>query len=962
MLKTCLPSLLFLICLNTWAQNFSYTHYGTKEGLAGSNVYSAIQDKEGFMWFATETGLSRFDGVHFKNFTIEDGLPDNEILKFFCDSKGRLWMMPFRKTICYYFKGKLYTQRNDPLLRSLRITDNIFGMAEDKYGDLALIETFAIHLIKDTSVTTIRLPAPQLFVSEVSTNDSGAITVFSNKGLCSVSRDSLIPLYKGIGSHNIGQTFMGKSFFVDEKNKNIKLTFYKSGKVYPLGSSPLHLNFSILPNDFFSDNTHDGSFIYNSKDLSFKEHHLPGRSIAHVFKDNENNLWFCTQREGVYKLNSPFVSNMIFTSNNGKTLGVHSLIKYNNSLWVGTEEASLFNIAPPTNRIKMETYTTSSNQTKVLFETSKKELLIALQNMIISKSGRLAPQGSVKDLRPAYDNTILLSTSSGVWLIDGTIVGYNLMQVTDAIWSSRATTAHYSKDTFYIGTLDGLYKLSRQDRKSFFLGDDDPLLKSRIAAIRETPNGILWIATYDRGIVVYKNKKVIANISKEDGLSSNICRNLFLHGNDLWVGTDNGLNKLAIDGNKFNITKYTVADGLLSNFINAICVDDSLVYAGTPEGVSYFDDKKISQDAPCILRLTDIAISGKSIATDINSFTLSRRNNNIRFEYAGISYRSGGEIFYRYRLLGLDTAWHITKDNFLNYPTLSPRDYTMELQAINKFGTKSEIIRIPFLIEKFWWEKISVQISAIILFLFLIGFVMNRRIKQVRLREKEKNLLREQISLLEQMALKAQMNPHFIFNSLNSIQHYVLDRDIIGANKYIAAFSKLIRLTLDNSSKHEISIAEEIKYLAQYLELEKMRTDNKFNFSINVPEEILHDGYSISPMVLQPFVENSIRHGILYRTDSKGHIKIEVIQYEKGLKFIIEDNGVGRLAAGLYKSKSPIEYQSKGISLTEQRINLMNRDRKEKIEMIVTDVESNDNIRGTRVTIVYPNANNKNYD
>ena len=94
MLKTSLSSLLFLICLNTWAQNFSYTHYGTKEGLAGSNVYSAIQDKEGFMWFATETGLSRFDGVHFKNFTIEDGLPDNEILKFFCDSKGGLRNQP----------------------------------------------------------------------------------------------------------------------------------------------------------------------------------------------------------------------------------------------------------------------------------------------------------------------------------------------------------------------------------------------------------------------------------------------------------------------------------------------------------------------------------------------------------------------------------------------------------------------------------------------------------------------------------------------------------------------------------------------------------------------------------------------------------------------------------------------------------------------------------------------------
>ena len=212
------------------------------------------------------------------------------------------------------------------------------------------------------------------------------------------------------------------------------------------------------------------------------------------------------------------------------------------------------------------------------------------------------------------------------------------------------------------------------------------------------------------------------------------------------------------------------------------------------------------------------------------------------------------------------------------------------------------------------------------------------------------------------MALKAQMNPHFIFNSLNSIQHYVLDRDIIGANKYIAAFSRLIRLTLDNSSKHEISIAEEIKYLSQYLDLERMRTGNKFNFSISVPEQILQNVHSISPMLLQPFVENSIRHGILYRTDSDGQIKIEVIQYKKGLKFIIEDNGVGRLAAGLFKSRTPIEYQSKGISLTEQRINLMNRDRKEKIEMIMTDVESDGNTSGTRVIIIYPNANKKNYD
>ena len=239
---------------------------------------------------------------------------------------------------------------------------------------------------------------------------------------------------------------------------------------------------------------------------------------------------------------------------------------------------------------------------------------------------------------------------------------------------------------------------------------------------------------------------------------------------------------------------------------------------------------------------------------------------------------------------------------------------------------------------------------------------MNRRIKQVRLREKEKNILKEQVASLEQMALKAQMNPHFIFNSLNSIQHYVLDKDIVGANRYISGFSRLIRLTLDNSSKTEITIAEEIKYLSQYLELEKMRTDDNFSYSIHVSEEILHNDHSVSPMILQPFVENSIRHGIRYRDDSNGHIKIEISQYEKGLKFIIEDNGVGRSVAESFKSKSPIEYQSKGISLTEKRINLMNKDREENIEMIIADIEDNGTVIGTRVVIIYPNANNKTYD
>lgn len=959
--KTNLLYLLFIICLKLPAQNFSYTHYGLKEGLAGSNVYAATQDNEGFIWFATETGVSRFDGVHFKNFTIDDGLPDNEILNLFCDSKGRLWMMPFRKTISYYHKGKLYTQKNDKLLAHLQLTGNILFMAEDKQGNIALSEAYKIHFIRDKQDTVLNIPQNDSHVNTLATDRSGNIMVSTRTSLYRMSGGHLNLSYNAENSFDVNQVELNRSLFVSKKTDLIVVRTH-AGKIIHTINSPENLvSFSFLSDSVYSVNTQNGSFIYSIHSSAPLQHYLKGRTVTDVFRDTEGNLWFCTNREGVYKLNSPHVSNQFFTSKNGKFLSVHSLCKFEDKLWVGAEDGYLFTTSIASGNVRTEPHTQKMssfrrNQTRVLLETRNKELLIGTESHIVtSLTTKITPAGALKDITPAFGDHVLVSTSSGVWLINTSVIKEANFDTIKAIWNERATTAHYSNGIFYIGTLDGLYELT-EDGKITLPEKTEPLLKSRIAAMRETEDGILWLATYDRGIVGYKNKKVIFNITKDDGLSSNICRNLFLRHDELWVGTDNGLNRITIDGKKFNITKYSVADGLLSNFINAICIDDSLVYVGTPEGISYFDDKKISQKAACLLRLTNIIISGKTVASDSSNLILPRKSNNIRFEYAGISYRSGGEIYYRYRLSGLDTAWRTTKENFLDYPTLLPGDYVMELQAINKFGTKSEIIAFPFTIKKFWWEKVWVQVGAIALFLLALGLVTNRRIRQIKSREEEKNLLREKISMLEQMALKAQMNPHFIFNSLNSIQHYVLDKDILGANKYISGFSSLIRQTLDNSSKPEISIEEEIKYLSQYLELEKMRTGNGFSYSISISDETVHNGHTISPMVLQPFVENSIRHGIRYRNDSNGHIKIEVIEYEKGLKFTIEDNGVGRAAAAVFKSKNPIEYQSKGIALTEERISMMNKNRKQKIEVTLADVEDNGTIRGTKVAIVYPHS------
>src|SRR5215471_18584330 len=133
------------IAAKCFSQDYSYINYDTRDGLAGSVVYDAVQDKEGFMWFATENGLSRFDGKNFKTFTTKDGLPDNEILKLFVDSKGRLWIMPFKPSVCYYYKGKIYNKDNDSLVSKINLLNYAFDMAEDSSGNIFIAESHAWH-------------------------------------------------------------------------------------------------------------------------------------------------------------------------------------------------------------------------------------------------------------------------------------------------------------------------------------------------------------------------------------------------------------------------------------------------------------------------------------------------------------------------------------------------------------------------------------------------------------------------------------------------------------------------------------------------------------------------------------------------------------------------------------------------------------------------------------------------
>jgi LytS/YehU family sensor histidine kinase len=206
---------------------------------------------------------------------------------------------------------------------------------------------------------------------------------------------------------------------------------------------------------------------------------------------------------------------------------------------------------------------------------------------------------------------------------------------------------------------------------------------------------------------------------------------------------------------------------------------------------------------------------------------------------------------------------------------------------------------------------------------------------------------------MEQKALQAQMNPHFIFNCLNSIQQYIFGKDILTANKYISGLATLIRATLQNSTFPVISLTEEISFLSTYLSLEKLRFKEEMDYTIEIDPDINPQVLGLPPMLIQPFVENSMRHGIRHKENGKGHIFIEIRRENDRLKITIEDDGIGRESAAKFKSSEHIEYQSKGMSLTAERIRNLNTAHGKNITVEVFDLMDANGPSGTLVVIEF---------
>jgi len=943
------------------SQEYSYSNYNIANGLAGSSVYCITQDKEGFIWLGTEAGASRFDGTHFRNFTTKDGLPDLEVLQIFADSKGRVWMAPFTKAICYYYQGRIHNPQNDSMLSRIHLQQNAEGFQEDAQGNILIEEREDLYIIK-TDGSIIRLDSlggERISDCVASSTSAGghflaqvgsSIMEFSPAGLIHKTAFNILPAYRNPA-------------FIAMKPRLVSwldsTTIYcvrpvPDGRLVRHTFDPAvygHVCVSIVGDSLAYWNGSSGTMEYNYYTGRMRLL-LPGIRVSRVFRDDYGNLWFTSIGKGLFRLNSNDTRLVRLSGNNGQPANVMALASLDHQLWVGDDRERIFRLTLPdmTPSGGRQFYFYASNRILYLGLFGKDKIIVGSDEGLLE--GTREPRftdvisSGVKMASRIDENSLLVGFSWGAAIVD-----VRNFRIVDTLWHERATVVFYTNDTIYVGTLNGLYR-SVKGQPPVFLGEKTPFLRRRISSVAESADGTLWISSYDAGIIGFKDDRQTISITGRQGLTSDFCRTLLMHGNALWVGTDKGLNRIRLDKPGYPITQFTSRDGLASDMINTICVDSSVVYVGTPEGLNYFDENKMATGSHCLLYLMSVMNDARDHIADTAHLVIPYTDRRVRFEFAGISYKSAGDITYRYRMAGIDDKWHETKEDFLEYPDIPSGNYTFQLQAIDKFGVHSRLLTVPMEVTARLWERTWFIVTAWLASLGLLWLLISLRMRRFRRRQQEKERLIREMHLLENTALKSQMNPHFVFNCLNSIQQSIFAGDTVAANSYIAGLARLIRMTLHNSSRSFVHIDDEIDYLTSYLQLEKMRFKEKIDYGVNIDPSVDRSAVLIPPMLIQPYVENSLVHGLGPKKDGKGYIRIRIHRTGDRLIVAVEDNGVGRVAAGLTQSTG---HPSIGMALTEDRINILNKLYERPFTISIVDLKDDrDRPAGTRIVIDLP--------
>ncbi|MEO5644836.1 MAG: two-component regulator propeller domain-containing protein [Bacteroidia bacterium] len=893
---------LFFIYVNELkSQQLSCTNITPDDGLPSSEVYYCLQDHKGYMWFATDAGVCRYNGCDFRTFTSSDGLPGNTVFHLCEDADGRMWCDAMG-SISYIKDDKVYSiPANDTLFHLLQkgqiLIRKIFI---DHEGTLWICSGSGFIWIKKEDGYT---KCYQFNKDEDSTRLYGKLID---------STWLFVDMMSGMRNSNTIHTTLDygtkKIFFLTSYNEFLRVTsvsmcgvMTKSGDLvcnvytkllYITGTDHKEVaTFKDTPICIYYGDDRlvwvcvlmDGVYCYKDNDFSKPlAHYFPGISVSSICTDREGGLWFTTLEKGVmycpsraitdYR-NLPLMNQRVCALGhvqNGLLIGT-----YGNGILNYNEKADSFSQVFP-NPFPMTLNDVHQTSDGVLVAGSfhvgvinkgLDKLIPYYECLPDPNTGMVFPSGGYKVTETKEGRRLVLTSIYLRELCDTAII---------ADHSSKVKTYHYQtrmialpsrgrelyctrENEILVGCMDGLYQYENYQFTT--LGKKDSLFYSEPFGIKEDKNGVIWIITKGNGIVIWNRKKTI-HLTIENGLPTNSCRAIdFDEDGNAWIGTTKGLVKVIVNYGVYErsrIESYNTANGIISDEIMKICILNDKVWLGTNKGVCTVDIKKLKPNsyAPPVF-ISGIQVDDKRYSSFDTLPAWRYDQHNFRFFLDALSYR--GDVDFLYHLEGFDEKWESTGQHEIVYRNLPPGSYKLVVYARNNDKVRSDAPAIfNFKIPSPFWKTGWFFALEIIIVAGIVVFFVRLRLRKIRAQEEEKTHVNKLLAEFQLTALRAQMNPHFIFNAINSIQSFVLLNNSQEAYNYLAKFSRLIRMVLNNAQERLILLEQELSMLNLYVELEQLRFSSKFAYKLRLDPAIDDSQVLIPPMMFQPYVENAI--------------------------------------------------------------------------------------------------------
>ena len=475
-------------------------------------------------------------------------------------------------------------------------------------------------------------------------------------------------------------------------------------------------------------------------------------------------------------------------------------------------------------------------------------------------------------------------------------------------------------------------------------------------------NNDLWISQLGGGLVHFDKATGNYRIyTTADGLSNNTCYGLLRDNRgNIWISTNHGISRFNPKTGKFRI--FGPEDGLKIDEFNSdntyLSSDGEMFFAGMGGVVSFYPDSidiEMGGQYNAPLVITDFRVSGVSrhfnkAIYEIDSVTLNKGDNNFKVTFSCLDFVNAEKIKYRFLLRDEEDKFTETdfRNRTVNYANLSPGMYKLEIEATNANGEWVAKTALFIKIPPYYYQTIWFRLLIVFLVVGIIGYFIFTHERQIVLKA------RQQQDELKLESLRGQMNPHFIFNSLNSINYFISQNDRLAANRYIADFARLIRSILGNLSQEYIPLAKELESINDYLQLEHLRFSDKFDYEISVDEAILPEDFLVFPGMVQPFIENAIWHGVRRLEGRKGFVKIRFYTEKQGsLNCVVEDDGIGRKMSEAHKSSLPGK-TSRGIGIVLERLKIINHLRNTDFKVTIEDLHPDLEETGTRVMVDIP--------